>query len=185
MNHNYRKLTIPDVIVIEPKILNDTRGTFSEIFRQKNLDDYLGYSLNFCQENESISYKKVLRGLHYQLPPFDQTKLVRVTNGCILDIAVDIRKKSSTFGQHISVKLSKENRRQLLIPKGFAHGFIVLSEEASVVYKVDNYFNADYYRGIAFDDKMLEINWYFDKNEIILSQNDKNQPRFCDADIFD
>jgi len=125
----YIRTTIPDVIICEPKLHGDERGYFVETFRQDKLDKFLGFSINFCQDNESKSSNGVLRGLHYQLAPFAQTKLIRVIKGEVLDVAVDIRKGSPTFGQHVAVELSVQNRKQLFVPKGFAHGFVVLSED--------------------------------------------------------
>jgi len=154
---NFTRLTIPDVILCEPEVFGDDRGYFIESFRQDKLDAFLGYSINFCQDNESKSSYGVLRGLHYQLAPYAQTKLVRVIQGSVLDVAVDIRKGSPTFGQHVVVVLTAKNKKQLLVPRGFAHGFIVLSTEAIFAYKVDNYYSPECDRGIAFDDATLAI----------------------------
>ena len=132
---------IKDVVIIEPKVHGDNRGYFVETFRADKLEEFLGYKIDFCQDNESKSSKGVLRGLHYQLPPFAQTKLVRVIQGRVLDVAVDIRKNSPTFGQYIAVELSGENKRQLLVPRGFAHGFVVLEDDTVFAYKVDNYYS--------------------------------------------
>ena len=181
----FTRLDIPDVILFEPQVFGDERGYFIEAFRQDKLDKFLGYSLNFCQDNESKSSYGVLRGLHYQLAPYAQTKLVRVISGAVLDVAVDIRKWSPTFGKHISVELSAENKKQLLVPRGFAHGFVVLSEEAIFSYKVDNYYHPESDRGIAFDDKILGIKWKLNSNELKLSEKDLNQPLFKNADYFD
>ena len=153
----FTRLSIPDVILCEPQVFGDERGYFSETFRQDTLEEFLGYNIPFCQDNESKSSFGVLRGLHYQLPPFAQTKLVRVIQGVVLDVAVDIRKGSPTFGQHIAVELTAENKKQLLVPRGFAHGFVVLSEEAVFAYKVDNYYSPESDRGIAFNDEFLNI----------------------------
>jgi dTDP-4-dehydrorhamnose 3,5-epimerase len=175
---------IPDVIIIEPQIFGDERGYFSETFRADKLEKFLGFKLDFCQDNESKSTFGVLRGLHYQLPPFSQTKLVRVIKGTVLDVAVDIRKGSPTFGEHVAVELTAENKKQLLVPRGFAHGFVVLSEEAVFAYKVDNYYDKQSDRGLAFDDVKLNINWKLEISEINLSRKDKNQPSLEYADIF-
>ena len=137
---NFTRTKIPDVIICDPKIFGDSRGYFFESFREDTLEEFLGLKVNFCQDNESKSGYGVLRGLHYQLPPSAQTKLVRVIEGQILDVVVDIRKGSETFGEHVAVELTAENKRQLFIPKGFAHGFVVLSEKAIFAYKVDNYY---------------------------------------------
>jgi len=182
---NFIRTRIPDVIIIEPKIHGDNRGYFIETFRQDKLDNFLGFKLNFCQDNESKSSKGVLRGLHYQLAPAAQTKLVRVIQGRVLDVAVDIREGSSTFGQYISVELTQENKRQLLVPQGFAHGFLVLEDNTTFCYKVDNYYSPENDRGIAFNDPALNIDWGMDFAELKLSEKDTQQPLFKDAEYFD
>ena len=159
----FKRAEIPDIIIIEPHSYKDERGYFFESFRYDKLNEFLGFEVNFCQENESKSTYGVLRGLHYQDPPYAQTKLVRVIQGKVLDVAVDIRKESPTFGKHVSIELSEKNKKQLLIPKGFAHGFVVLSETAIFFYKTDNYFSKEFDRGIAFDDPFLGINWVIKK----------------------
>ena len=188
MQKNYRvkftRLEIPDVILCEPKILSDERGHFSETFRQDKLNEFLGYSVNFCQENESKSSYGVLRGLHYQTNPYAQTKLVRVLQGAVLDVSVDLRKDSPTFGKHIAIELSEKNKSQILIPKGFAHGFIVLSKEAVLAYKVDNYYHQESERGIAYNDNSLAIDWKLNPEDIKLSLKDANQTLFEEADFF-
>ena len=180
----FTRLDIPDVILFEPQVFGDERGYFLEAFRQDKLDKFLGYSINFCQDNESKSSYGVLRGLHYQLPPYAQTKLVRVITGSVLDVAVDIRIGSPTFGQHVAVELSAENKKQLLVPRGFAHGFVVLSEEAIFSYKVDNYYHPESDRGIAFNDKSLGIDWKLNLDELKLSEKDLKQPLFKNGDYF-
>lgn len=175
---------IPDVVICEPIVHGDHRGYFVETFVSNKLEEFLGYKINFCQDNESKSSKGVLRGLHYQLPPHAQTKLVRVIQGSVLDVAVDIRKGSPTFGKHVAVELTGENRKQLLVPRGFAHGFVVLSKEATFAYKVDNYYSAECDRGISFDDTQLNIDWRISFDKMILSQKDKKQPEFKDAEFF-
>lgn len=170
------RTNIPDVVICEPTIHGDHRGYFAETFRSDKLEEFLGYKINFCQDNESKSSKGVLRGLHYQLPPYAQTKLVRVIQGKVLDVAVDIRRGSPTFGQHVSTELSSENKRQLLVPRGFAHGFIVLEDDTIFAYKVDNYYSPECDRGIAFDDKDLNIDWILKKEELNLSAKDTKQP---------
>tara|TARA_R110001632_G_scaffold232467_1_gene373348 strand:+ start:2738 stop:3310 length:573 start_codon:yes stop_codon:yes gene_type:complete len=182
---NFVKTKIPDVIICQPIVFGDERGYFSETFRQDKLEDFIGHKIDFCQDNESKSGYGVLRGLHYQLPPFSQTKLVRVIEGEVLDIAVDIRLGSPTFGKHVAIELTGENRKQLLIPRGFAHGFVVLSKEAIFSYKVDNYYNVDSDRGIAYDDKQLGINWELPIHEMILSSKDTQNPAFEKATYFD
>ena len=173
----FTRTAIPDVVIIEPKVHGDSRGYFVETFRQDKLEEFLGYKINFCQDNESKSSKGVLRGLHYQLPPYSQTKLVRVIQGRVLDVAVDIRKNSPTFGQHVAVELSSENKKQLLVPRGFAHGFVVLEDDTIFAYKVDNYYSPECDRGIAFDDKNLNIDWILNKEELNLSLKDTKQPK--------
>ena len=178
------KTSIPDIILCKPTVLNDERGYFFETFRKDKLENFLGEKINFCQDNESKSTKGVLRGLHYQLPPCAQTKMVRVVKGCVLDIAVDIRKNSPTFGKHVALELSEENKCQLFIPPGFAHGYVVLSGEAIFSYKVDNYYHKDSERGILFSDNFLEINWGFPLKDVIISEKDKIQPTIQNADLF-
>ncbi len=173
--------SIPEVILIEPTVHGDDRGYFVETFRQGLFEEALGYKVNFIQDNESKSTKGVLRGLHYQLPPYTQAKLVRVIEGNVLDIAVDIRKSSPTFGQYVSVELTGENKHQLFVPHGFAHGFVVLSDNATFAYKVDNYYAPEYDRGIAFDDIKIAINWQLALEELQLSDKDKKNPNLLDA----
>ena len=182
----FTRTAIPDVVIIEPKVHGDSRGYFVETFRQDKLEEFLGYQINFCQDNESKSSKGVLRGLHYQLPPYAQTKLVRVIHGRVLDIAVDIRKNSPTFGKYVAVELSGENKKQLLIPRGFAHGFVVLEDDTIFAYKVDNYYSPECDRGIAFDDKNLNIDWILNHNELNLSAKDTKQPKLNETnDLFE
>ena len=182
----FTRTAIPDVLIIEPKVHGDSRGYFVETFRQDKLEEFLGYQINFCQDNESKSSKGVLRGLHYQLPPFAQTKLVRVIHGRVLDVAVDIRKNSPTFGKYVAVELSGENKKQLLIPRGFAHGFVVLEDDTVFAYKVDNYYSPECDRGIAFDDKNLNIDWILNHNELNLSAKDTKQPKLNETnDLFE
>ena len=181
----FTRTEIPDVIMIDPTLHGDERGYFVETFRADKLEEFLGFKVNFCQDNESKSTKGVLRGLHYQLPPHAQTKLVRVIEGSVLDVAVDIRKGSSTFGQHVAVELTAENKRQLFVPRGFAHGFIVLSETATFAYKVDNFYSPECDRGIAFDDEALGIDWKSEKEILQLSDKDTKQPLLKEADLFD
>ena len=182
----FTRTAIPDVVIIEPKVHGDSRGYFVETFRQDKLEEFLGYQINFCQDNESKSSKGVLRGLHYQLPPHAQTKLVRVISGRVLDIAVDIRKNSPTFGKYVAVELSGENKKQLLIPRGFAHGFVVLEDDTVFAYKVDNYYSPECDRGIAFDDKNLNIDWILNHDELNLSAKDTKQPKLNETnDLFE
>ncbi|MCK9236809.1 MAG: dTDP-4-dehydrorhamnose 3,5-epimerase [Thiopseudomonas sp.] len=171
------KQSIPDVVLIQPKIHGDDRGYFIETFRHDKLEQALGYAVGFCQDNESKSNKGVLRGLHFQLPPFSQSKLVRVVEGEVLDVAVDIRAGSPTYGQHVSVILNSENKHQLFIPRGFAHGFVVLSDTAVFSYKVDNYYSPECDRGLAFNDPALNIDWQLPSTLLKLSAKDQNQPK--------
>ena len=185
-NMQFTRTNIEDVVIIEPQVHGDDRGYFVETFRADKLEKFLGYKINFCQDNESKSSKGVLRGLHYQLPPHAQTKLVRVIQGSVLDVAVDIRKDSPTFGKHVAVKLTSENKKQLLVPRGFAHGFVVLEDDTIFAYKVDNYYSPECDRGIAFDDKELAIDWILNTNELNLSAKDKVQPKLDQTnDLFD
>lgn len=177
---------IQDVVIVEPVIHGDNRGYFIETFRSDKLELFLGYKIYFCQDNESRSSKGVLRGLHYQLHPLAQTKLVRVIQGRVLDVAVDIRKKSPTFGQHVAIELSGQNKKQLLIPRGFAHGFVVLENDTIFGYKVDNYYSPENDRGLAFDDPSLGINWILNQDELNLSVKDMQQPLLKDLkDLFE
>lgn len=164
---------IPEVVLLEPTVHGDGRGYFMETFRRDLFEDAVGYQVDFVQDNESRSAKGVLRGLHYQMPPYAQAKLVRVTKGNVLDVAVDIRKSSPTFGQHVAVELTAENKRQLFIPHGFAHGFVVLSDEAVFNYKVDNYYSPKCDKGIAFDDCDLSIDWRLPLELLQLSDKDR------------
>jgi len=178
--------TIADVVLIKPKVHGDERGYFIETFRQDKFETALGYAVDFVQDNESKSTKGVLRGLHYQLAPHAQSKLVRVIEGAVLDVAVDIRSGSPTYGQHVAVELSAENKHQLFIPRGFAHGFLVLSETAIFAYKVDNYYSPECDRGLAFDDPALGIDWCLPEDSLQLSEKDTKQPEFSElATDFD
>ncbi len=177
--------SIPEVLLIEPDILGDERGYFFETFRKDMLEKEIGYKVNFCQDNESKSTRGVIRGLHYQLPPYSQAKLVRVIEGRVLDVAVDIRKSSSTFGRHVAIELTSDNKHQLFIPQGFAHGFVTLSSSARFAYKVDNYYSPEHDRGIAYNDKDLSINWKLSEEDLKLSDRDCNHPTLVNTkDIF-
>ena len=169
--------SIPDVLLIEPIVHRDDRGYLIETFRQDMLDQILGYKVNFIQDNESKSISRgILRGLHYQSPPYTQSKLVRVIKGKVLDVAVDIRINSPTFGKHVSVELSEDNNKQIFLPRGFAHGFSILSDGAIVSYKVDEYFSAEHSEGIAYNDKDIAIDWGLSETDIKLSIQDQNNP---------
>ena len=178
---NFIRTDIPDVIIIESKVHGDERGYFVETFRADKLEEFLGFKIDFCQDNESKSSRGVLRGLHYQLAPAAQTKLVRVIQGRVLDVAVDIRKNSPTFGLHVAVELSAENKKQMLVPRGFAHGFVVLEDDTVFAYKVDNYYSPENDRGIAYNDEALNIDWQVPHVELNLSTKDKVQPLLKDT----
>ena len=180
----FTRTKIEDVVIIEPKVHGDERGYFVETFRQDKLEDFLGFKVNFCQDNESKSSRGVFRGLHYQLAPASQTKLVRVIQGKVLDVAVDIREGSPTFGEYVAVELSAENKRQLFVPRGFAHGFLVLEDDTVFAYKVDNYYSPENDRGVAYDDPAIGIEWGMDTSALKLSDKDTKQPKLADADLF-
>ena len=171
---------IEGVFILEPRVFGDDRGYFFESFSLKHFEEKVCKTV-FVQDNESKSKYGVLRGLHYQLPPYTQAKLVRVVKGRVLDVAVDIRKGSPTFGKYVAVELSEENKLQFFLPKGFAHGFAVLSEEAIFQYKCDEYYAPDYEGAICFDDPDLGIDWRLPLEDIILSEKDKKHPRLRDA----
>ena len=175
------KTVIPDVYIIEPSVFGDNRGYFLESFNLEKFEENV-YPIKFVQDNESKSSIGVLRGLHFQKPPFDQAKLVRCVEGSVMDVAVDIRKGSPTYGKHVAVELSGENKRQLFVPRGFAHGFSVLSETAVFAYKVDNRYAPASDSGIRFDDKELNIDWGLTEEDIQLSEKDKNLQSFKDLD---
>ena len=175
------KTVIPDVYIIEPSVFGDNRGYFLESFNLEKFEENV-YPIKFVQDNESKSSIGVLRGLHFQKPPFDQAKLVRCVEGSVMDVAVDIRKGSPTYGKHVAVELSGENKRQLFVPRGFAHGFSVLSETAVFAYKVDNSYAPASDSGIRFDDKELNIDWGLTEEDIQLSEKDKNLPSFKDLE---
>ncbi|MDR0333137.1 MAG: dTDP-4-dehydrorhamnose 3,5-epimerase [Dysgonamonadaceae bacterium] len=172
---NIIKTDIQGIIILEPRIFHDERGIFFESFSEKWFRENI-YDTHFVQDNESTSRYGVLRGLHFQKPPFAQAKLVRVVSGRVLDVAVDIRENSPTFGQYVSVELSDENKRQVFIPRGFAHGFVVLSNEAVFQYKCDNYYMPQAEGSLLWDDPVLNIDWQIDTGKVILSEKDKTSP---------
>jgi len=174
---------IAGIVWIEPRVFSDERGYFFESFSRREFEEQVG-KVEFVQENESKSRYGVIRGLHYQLPPYTQAKLLRVVRGCVQDVAVDLRKNSPTFGKHIAVELSEENKRQLFLPPGFAHGFSVLSEEAVLQYKCDRYYAPGQEGGIRFDDPELGIDWKIPPRERILSEKDLKWGGFREAYIF-
>jgi dTDP-4-dehydrorhamnose 3,5-epimerase len=180
----FTRFDIEGPVLIEPKVFTDDRGYFFESFRKDLFEKEIG-EINFVQDNESKSVKGVLRGLHYQLPPFAQSKLVRVVEGSVLDVAVDIRRSSPTYSKFVSVELSAENKHQFFIPRGFAHGFIVLSETAIFTYKVDNYWSKDHDCSIRFNDPLIGIDWKLPPSSLILSEKDKTSKLLKDADLFD
>ena len=173
---------IEGVLIIEPKVFRDERGYFYESYNKNEFGQHLS-NVQFVQDNQSKSVRGVVRGLHYQLHPYAQTKLVRVLEGMILDVAADLRKGSPTFGKWIGVELSEDNMKQLLIPKGFAHGFSVLSETAVVFYKCDHFYNPEHERGIRLDDPELAIDWKVSPEEMIISSRDAGLPLFRNAEI--
>ena len=173
------KTEIPDVYIIEPSVFGDNRGYFLESFNLEKFEENVS-PIKFVQDNESKSSKGVLRGLHFQKPPYSQAKLVRCIEGKVLDVAVDIRDGSKTFGQHVAVELSGENKKQVFIPRGFAHGFLVLSESATFAYKVDNSYAPEYDAGIRWDDSMLNIQWGVNENEVMVSEKDAEFPFFLE-----
>ncbi|TRO82723.1 dTDP-4-dehydrorhamnose 3,5-epimerase [Trichloromonas acetexigens] len=181
---NVIRTEIPDVLILEPKVFGDERGFFYESFNQKVWEEATGLKTNFVQDNHSRSVKGVLRGLHYQLPPAAQAKLVRCVVGEVFDVAVDIRRSSATFGKWVGVHLSAENKRQFWIPDGFAHGFLVLSEHAEFLYKTTNYYAPEYDRGIVWNDPELNITWPFPETPQ-LSDKDRTAKRFIDAEVFE
>ena len=182
---NVIKTAIDDVVIIEPKVFGDHRGYFFESFSQREFCEKVR-KVDFVQDNESKSSYGVLRGLHFQKPPFCQSKLVRVVKGAVLDVAVDIRRGSPTFGQHVAVELTEDNHRQFFVPRGFAHGFVVLTDEAVFQYKCDNFYAPQAEGAIAWDDPDLGIDWKIPADKVILSAKDTYHPRLKDAPwLFD
>ena len=176
---NIIETNIEGVIIIEPRLFEDERGYFFESFNQKESQEKV-CKTTFIQDNESKSSYGVIRGLHFQKPPFAQSKLVRVVKGSVLDVAVDIRKGSPTFGQHVAVELTEDNHRQFFIPRGFAHGFSVLSKEVIFQYKCDNFYAPQSEGAIAWDDPDLGIDWQISIDEILLSEKDKSHPKLAE-----
>jgi dTDP-4-dehydrorhamnose 3,5-epimerase len=175
------KTNIPDVFIIEPKVFGDDRGYFFESFNQKEFEENIG-KIDFIQDNESKSSKGVLRGLHFQRPPYTQSKLLRCIEGEVLDVVVDLRQDSPTYKQSLSVVLSGEHKKQIFVPKGFAHGFLVLSETATIAYKVDQYYAPDYDSGIAWDDEEINVDWGVAVEDVQLSGKDKNLKPLADIE---
>lgn len=181
---DYKKTEIDGVYIIEPRVFDDARGYFFEAWKKEEFNAHVG-NVDFIQDNESKSSFGVLRGLHYQKGDFSQAKLVRVIKGKVLDVAVDIRKSSPTFGKHVMVELSEENKRQFFIPRGFAHGFLVLSDEAIFTYKVDNVYAPQAEAGIRWNDPALAIEWPIDYEKVLTSEKDLKQPLLKDAELFE
>ena len=182
---DYKKTEIEGVYIIQPKVFKDNRGYFMETFRQSDFDAGIGRHVEFIQDNESKSSRGVLRGLHYQKGEASQAKLVRVIKGRVVDVAVDIRRNSKTFGRYVMVELSEENKTQFFIPRGFAHGFLVLSDEAIFTYKVDNAYAPQQEASIRYDDPDIAIEWPMDMTEVITSEKDMNARWLRDAETFD
>lgn len=180
---DYIKTAIDGVYIIEPRVFKDERGYFFESWKQADFEEHIG-KVNFIQDNESKSSYGVLRGLHYQKGEYSQAKLVRVIKGRVLDVAVDLRKSSPTFGKHVAVELSEDNKRQFFIPRGFAHGFLVLSQEAIFTYKVDNVYAPQHEASIRFNDPDLGIEWPIDANDVLASEKDLKGSLFKDAETF-
>lgn len=181
---DFKETAIEGVYIIEPRVFNDTRGYFFEAWKKEEFEKNIG-PIEFVQDNESKSSYGVLRGLHYQKGAASQSKLVRVIKGKVLDVAVDIRKSSPTFGQHVMVELSDENKRQFFIPRGFAHGFLVLSDEAVFTYKVDNPYAPQAEAGICWNDPAIGIDWPIDPKDVLTSEKDMKQPLLKDAEVFE
>lgn len=174
------KTGIEGIFVIEPRVFGDSRGYFFESYNERDFTEQTGINVRFVQDNESRSHYGVVRGLHFQLPPYAQAKLVRVVEGCVLDVAVDIRHDSPTYGQHVAVELSADNKRQFFLPKGFAHGFAVLSETAIFQYKCDEYYHPEAEGAIAWDDPTLAIDWKVATADVLLSEKDRHHQLFND-----
>ena len=181
---NVIKTDIEGVFVIEPQVFGDARGYFFESFNAKRFLAQTGVEVTFVQDNESRSKRGVLRGLHFQREPYAQAKLVRVVQGRVLDVAIDIRKESPTFGKYVAVELSGDNQRQMFIPKGFAHGYVVLEDDTMFQYKCDEYYHPESEDGIAWNDPQIAVEWGFPENEVILSEKDRNRPNLSELCEF-
>jgi dTDP-4-dehydrorhamnose 3,5-epimerase len=178
---NFIETKLKGCYILEPKIIQDDRGYFMESFNEKTIQKGLGLNVHFVQDNQSYSSKGVLRGLHYQTGEHAQAKLVRVLQGEVLDVAVDIRPDSPTYGEYVAVLLSAENQKQFFVPRGFAHGFLVLSANATFFYKCDNFYNKESEGGIIFNDETLNIDWGFPLSELVISEKDRAQPNIQNA----
>lgn len=181
----FERCEIPDVILCKPDVFGDHRGYFFESFREDEFTEFIGRKIDFCQDNESKSQKGVIRGMHFQKMPYTQSKLVRVISGAVLDVAVDMRKDSPYFGQKVAVELNEENKHQLFVPRGFAHGFVVLSEEAVFSYKCDNYYAPNFDSGFHALDADINIDWQMNSDQLLFSEKDKNLPTFKNAFVFE
>lgn len=181
----YEETDIQGVWVITPKVFDDARGYFFEVWKQSDFDAHIGHHVEFIQDNESKSSYGVLRGLHYQKGEYSQAKLVRVIEGKVLDVAVDLRKSSPTFGKHVMVELSAENKRQLFIPRGFAHAFLVLSPKAIFTYKVDNIYAPEHEASVRWNDETIGIQWPIDPKDVLTSPKDLKAKSFAEADLFE
>ena len=181
----FERCSIPDVILCKPKVFGDHRGYFFESFREDTFLEFIGKKINFCQDNESKSQRGVIRGMHFQKMPYTQSKLVRVVSGAVLDVAVDMRKDSPYFGKVVTAELTEENKHQLFVPRGFAHGFAVLSEEAVFSYKCDNYYAPSHDSGFYALDEDLNIDWKTPLADLLFSEKDKNLPTFNNAHFFE
>lgn len=177
---NIIRTNIDGVLIVEPRVFGDARGYFFESYNARDFHEQTGIDVTFVQDNESSSSYGVVRGLHFQKPPYTQSKLVRVVEGTVLDVAVDIRKGSATYGQHVAVELSADNKRQLFLPKGMAHGFAVLSERAVFQYKCDEYYHPEAEGAIAWNDPTLAIDWKIESSKVLLSDKDRKHPMFND-----
>lgn len=173
---------IEGCFILEPRVFNDGRGYFYESYNKNTFKAVTGLDVNFVQDNQSFSSKGVLRGLHYQIGEAAQAKLVRVVQGAVIDVAVDLRRGSATFGKHVAVELSADNKRQLFVPRGFAHGFVVLSDEAEFAYKCDNFYSKEHERGVIYNDAQLNIDWKFAGADLLVSEKDAILPALADAE---
>ena len=180
---NVTETKLKGCFIIEPKVFYDDRGYFYESFNKANFEEILGHKINFVQDNQSFSSKGVIRGLHYQKGDHAQAKLVSVNSGMVLDVAVDLREGSLTYGKYVSAILSAENKKQMFIPRGFAHGFVVLSESAEFFYKCDNFYNKASEAGIIYNDSSLNIDWKLPTDQLVISEKDKELPLFKDAEL--
>ena len=181
LNMIFTETKLKGCFIIEPKIIKDERGYFMESFNEKTFQNGINQDVRFVQDNQSFSSRGVLRGLHYQTGEHAQAKLVRVLQGEVLDVAVDIRPESETYGQHVTILLSGENQKQFFIPRGFAHGFLVLSETATFFYKCDNFYNKESEGGVIYNDSEINIDWQFDLNNVLVSDKDQQLPKLKSA----